>query len=95
MFAETPQGRQQLRQAVHVGEDGPHPYRQAVHDEPRPDRVHGLLISQPGVRAARVSHALRPSHLISISREVARISTVSVLLRRVGVSYSTYGNYYC
>lgn len=54
LFAETPKRREQLRQAVHVGEDGPHADGQAVHDEPRPNGVHGLLVPQPRVRPAHI-----------------------------------------
>lgn len=53
--SETPQGRVQLRQAVHPGEDRADAHGQALHDEPRPDRIHGLLVPQPGVRPTRLN----------------------------------------
>lgn len=56
---ETPEGREQFRQAVHRREDRSHAHWQAVHDEPRPDGIHGILVPQPGVHPARVTNTLR------------------------------------
>ena len=47
--------RVELRQAVHLGEDGPDADGQAVHDELGPNRVLQLLVPQPGVRSTRVT----------------------------------------
>lgn len=78
--AETPQGREQLRQAVHEREDRPDADGQAVHDEPGPDRVHGLLVPQPGVRATRViRHARRPTIFLQDAADAAVAAAIVIV----------------
>lgn len=52
---ETSQGREQLRQTVHLGEDGSDSHGQVVHDESGSDGVYGFLVSQSGIRATRLN----------------------------------------
>ena len=52
--SEAPQGRVQLWPELHGGGHRPHAPRQALHDEPRPERVLRLLLPQPWVHPACV-----------------------------------------
>lgn len=52
---ETSQGREQLRQAIHLGEDGFDSHGQIVHDESGSNGVYGFLVSQSGIRATRLN----------------------------------------
>ena len=60
-WAETPQRRQQLWQAIHVREVGPDAHRQALHDELGSERVFWILLPQSWIRPARLSLPVRMS----------------------------------
>ena len=53
--AEKPQRREQLRPRVHVRAAQADAHRQALHHEPRPDRVRRLLVRQSRVHHRGVS----------------------------------------
>ena len=54
-FAAASQGRLQLWPSVHLREDRPLPHGQTFHDEPRSERIRGLLLPESRICAACLS----------------------------------------
>ena len=76
--AEKPQRREQLRPRVHVRAAQADAHRQALHHEPRPDRVRRLLVRQSRVHRRGVSSQQRANDgSISLWRHSAARRCVS------------------
>lgn len=88
---ETSKRREQLRQAVHIGEDGPYTNGQAVYDEPRSDGIHGLLILESRIHPAHImrSNAVNRSRKKMKKKNKKNASLESHFRRCVSVSVSS------
>ncbi len=59
LFTARTDGRQQLRQGLHVGGPGADPHRPGHLQRHQPGRVPGLLIRQPGLRQTQPHRCVR------------------------------------